>query len=203
MRPFLNLLLVLGIAFSMSSCGYNSMVAKQEKADESWSEVQNQYKRRSDLIGNLVATVKAEANFEQSTLTQIVEARAKATSIQVDPKQLNEESLSKFQSAQNGLSMALGRLLMVTENYPNLKANQAYQDLRAELSGTESRIAVARRNFNAAVQDYNTTIRQFPNNMTAGWFDFEKKAYFKTEESAADAPNVDQMLNGSNGQPAK
>lgn len=172
------------------------MVAKQEAADKSWSDVQNQYKRRSDLIGNMVATVKGEANFEQQTLTAVIEARANATRMTVDAKDLTPEKLQQFQGAQSGLSAALGRLLVVSENYPNLKANQAFQDLRAELVGTENRIAVARRTFNEAVQDYNTTIRQFPNNMTAGWFDFNKKAYFETEPAAADAPNVDQMLNG-------
>jgi len=184
------------VSLSLSSCGYNGMVAKQEAADKSWSDVQNQYKRRSDLIGNMVATVKGEANFEQQTLTAVIEARANATRMTVDAKDLTPEKLQQFQGAQSGLSAALGRLLVVSENYPNLKANQAFQDLRAELVGTENRIAVARRTFNEAVQDYNTTIRQFPNNMTAGWFDFSKKAYFETEPAAADAPNVDQMLNG-------
>jgi len=188
------------VAFSFSSCGYNGMVQKQESVDQKWADVDNQYKRRADLIGNIVATVKSEANFEQSTLTAVVEARAKATSIQVDPKNLTAEKLKEIQGAQTGLSQALGRLMVVTENYPNLKANQAFQDLRAELVGTENRIAVARRDFNEAVRDYNTTIRSFPNNMTSGWFGFEKKAYFETEEQNATAPNVDQMLNGS---PAK
>lgn len=193
-------LTAIAVAFSFSSCGYNGMVSKQETVDQKWADVDNQYKRRADLIGNIVATVKSEANFEQSTLTAVVEARAKATSIQVDPKNLTAEKLKEIQGAQTGLSQALGRLMVVTENYPNLKANQAFQDLRAELTGTENRIAVARRDFNEAVRDYNTTIRTFPNNMTAGMFGFEKKAYFETEEQNATAPNVDQMLNGS---PAK
>ena len=188
---------VVLLAGGMSSCGYNSMVAQQETADKSWSEVQNQYKRRADLIGNIVATVKGEANFEKSTLVEVVEARAKATSMKIDPKDLTPDKLKEFQSAQAGLSQALGRLMVITENYPNLKANAAFQDLRAEIAGTENRIAVARRNFNDAVGAYNTTIRQFPNNMTAGMFNFEKKAYFETEEANSVAPSVDQMLNGA------
>lgn len=188
---------VVLLAGGMSSCGYNSMVAQQETADKSWSEVENQYKRRADLIGNIVATVKGEANFEKSTLVEVVEARAKATSMKIDPKDLTPDKLKEFQSAQAGLSQALGRLMVITENYPNLKANAAFQDLRAEIAGTENRIAVARRNFNDAVGTYNTTIRQFPNNMTAGMFGFEKKAYFETEEANSTAPSVDQMLNGA------
>jgi len=184
------------VTLSLSSCGYNAMVGKEEAANKAWSDVQNQYKRRSDLIGNMVATVKGEANFEQQTLTAVIEARASATSIKIDPKDLTPEKLQQFQGAQSGLSAALGRLLVVSENYPNLKANQAFQDLRAELVGTENRIAVARRTFNEAVQDYNTTIREFPNNLSAGSFGFTKKAYFETEPGVEKAPDVDQMLNG-------
>jgi LemA protein len=184
------------VSLSLSSCGYNAMVGKEEAANKAWSDVQNQYKRRADLIGSIVATVKGEANFEKSTLTAVIEARASATSIKIDPKDLTPEKLQQFQGAQTGLSAALGRLLVVSENYPNLKANQAFQDLRAEIVGTENRIAVARRTFNEAVQDFNTTIREFPNNLFAGTYGFSKKAYFEAEPGLDKAPNVDLLLNG-------
>ncbi len=176
---------------SMSSCGYNSMVKLDEKVQSQWGEVQNQYQRRSDLIPNLVSTVKGAANFEQETLTKVIEARAKATSVQVDPTKLTPETIAKFQSAQGELSQALGRLLVVTENYPQLKANQNFLELQAQLEGTENRINVSRRDFNNAVQEYNSKIRVFPNNLTSGMFGFEKKGYFQAEAGTQKAPSVD------------
>jgi len=178
------------ISLLFSSCGYNSMVEKQEGVEAAWAQVDVQYQRRSDLIGNLVETVKGYANFEQETLTKVVEARASATQVVVKADQLTEENIEKYQAAQGQLTSALSKLMSITENYPNLKADQGFSDLRAELSGTENRIAVARRNFNEAVQSYNTYIRSFPNNMTAGMFGFEKKGYFKSDAGSEKAPTV-------------
>lgn len=187
--------LVLGIfaifaIASLSSCGYNSSVELDEKVKSQWGEVQNQYQRRADLIDNLVATVKGAANFEKETLTQVIEARAKATSIQVDPNKLTPETLEKFQASQGQLSQALGKLMVVSERYPELKANQNFLELQAQIEGTENRIAVARRDFNNAVQDYNTNIRRFPNNMFSGIFGFQQKGSFAAEAGAEKAPEV-------------
>lgn len=176
---------------SMSSCGYNSSVKLDEQVKAQWGEVENQYQRRSDLIGNLVATVKGAANFEKETLTQVIEARAKANSIQVDPSKLTPETLQKFQSSQGELSQALGRLMVVSEKYPELKANQNFLDLQAEIAGTENRVAVARRDFNLAVQAYNTNIRTFPNNMFSGMFGFSAKGTFTAEAGSNKAPKVE------------
>jgi LemA protein len=175
---------------SLSSCGYNSSVTKDEKVKAQWGEVENQYQRRSDLIPNLVNSVKGAANFEKETLTQVIEARAKATSIQVDPNKLTPENIQKFQGAQGEVSQALGRLMVVSERYPELKANANFQELQAQLEGTENRIAVARRDFNVAVQDYNTNIRTFPNNIFAGMFGFQQKGSFAAEAGANKAPKV-------------
>lgn len=155
-----------------------------------WAQVENAYQRRTDLIPNLVNTVKGYADFEKSTLTEVVEARAKATSVQVDPSKLNAESISKFEEAQEGLSNSLSRLLLVVERYPELKANQNFLELQAQLEGTENRISVERNKFNEAVRDYNTYIRKFPNNLIAGMFGFEKKAYFEAKEGAETPPEV-------------
>ena len=155
--------LLAALALSLSGCGYNDFQRLDEQTKSAWSEVLNQYQRRADLIPNIVATVKGETNFEQETLTRVVEARAKATSIQATPELVNNpEAFQKFQAAQSELSGALSRLLVVSENYPQLKANQAFQDLRAQLEGTENRITVARGDYNQAVQAYNTRIRTFP-----------------------------------------
>ncbi len=191
MRKLLYGIIGIFAVLSMSSCGYNSMVKLDEKVQSQWGEVQNQYQRRSDLIPNLVSTVKGAANFEQETLTKVIEARAKATSVQVDPTKLTPETIAKFQSAQGELSQALGRLLVVTENYPQLKANQNFLELQAQLEGTENRINVSRRDFNNAVQEYNSKIRVFPNNLTSGMFGFEKKGYFQAEAGSQKAPSVD------------
>lgn len=175
---------------SLSSCSYNSMVKMDENVKGKWGEVQTQYQRRSDLIPNLVATVKGQANFEQKTLTDVTEARAKATSIQVDPTKLTPETVQKFQQAQGQLSTALGRLLVASENYPNLKSNEAFNTLQAQLEGTENRIGIARKDFNEAVQEYNSKIRSFPANITAKMFGFSEKGYFTAEAGADKAPKV-------------
>lgn len=183
-------LMVLGVATFLPSCGYNSMVEKEEAVDAAWAQVQNQYQRRADLIPNLVSTVKAAAIKEQDILESVVSARAKATQVSIDPKNLSQEELDRFDQAQGELSQALGRLLMITENYPQLQSIQGYQDLRFELAGTENRIATERMRFNQAVQDYNAYIRKFPNNITSGMFGFEKKAYFKADEGTQKVPEV-------------
>ena len=179
-----NLLLVCA-ALSMSGCGYNQFQSLDEQTKSAWSEVLNQYQRRADLVPNIVATVKGEAAFEQDTLTKVVEARAKATSIQVTPETLNDpEAFKKFQAAQGELSSSLSRLLVVSENYPNLKANQGFQDLRVQLEGTENRITVARNRYIKTVQDYNILTRSFPNNLTAMIFSYSVKPTFAVENEA-------------------
>jgi LemA protein len=188
-RVLFNLIAFVGLA-SMSSCGYNSMVEKQENVESQWANVETQYQRRADLIGNMVETVKAESDFVKSTLLEVAQARASATQIKIDPKNLTEENIAAFQRAQDGLSGALSKLLSIQENYPDLKTDH-FRDFRVTLEGTENRIAVARRDYNLAVQDYNSYIRKFPNNMTAGWFDFDKKGYFKAEAGSEKAPKVD------------
>ena len=160
----------------LGGCGYNDFQKLDEDVKGSWAEVLNQYQRRADLVPNLVATVKGEANFEQETLTKVVEARSKATAIQATPELINNpEAFKKFQAAQGELSGALSRLLVVTENYPNLKANQGFQDLRVQLEGTENRITVARNRYIKSVQDYNVLARSFPTNLTAMVFHYEVK----------------------------
>ena len=178
------------ILASQSSCGYNTMVQKDETVDSQWANVQNAYQRRADLVPNLVNTVKGAANFEKETLTQVIEARAKATSVNINPGDLTPENLQKFQAAQGELSGALSRLLVSVERYPELKANQNFLELQAQLEGTENRIAVERRKFNETVQDYNSYIRSFPRNFIAGWFDFDKKGYFEADTNAQTAPTV-------------
>ena len=173
-------------AAALSGCGYNDFQRLDEQTKSAWSEVLNQYQRRADLIPNIVATVKGEANFEQETLTRVVEARAKATSIQATPELVNNpEAFQKFQAAQGELSSALSRLLVVSENYPNLKANQGFQDLRVQLEGTENRITVARNRYIKSVQEYNVLTRSFPNNLTAMVFGYEVKPSFTVQNEAA------------------
>jgi LemA protein len=169
---------------------YNRMVQKGELVTAQWANVENQYQRRMDLIPNLVNTVKGYADFEQETLTEVIEARSKASSINVDANNLNPDMLGQFQEAQAGLSSALSRLLVVIERYPDLKANQNFLTLQDQLEGTENRIAVERRKFNNMAMDYNTFIKQFPKNIYASIFNFESKAYFEAEESASEAPEV-------------
>lgn len=190
LKSFVKLLSVLMIAFSFQSCSYNEMVRKQENVDAQWAQVENAYQRRADLIPNLVNTVKGAANFERETLEAVIEARAKATSVNIDSKNLNEESLQKFEQSQSGLSSALSRLMVVVEKYPELKANQNFLELQAQLEGTENRITIERKNFNEAVKEYNSLIRSFPNNLFAGMFSFHTKAYFKGQEGSDVAPEV-------------
>jgi LemA protein len=187
---YLRSLLILFIPFALSSCGYNTMVTKREAVDQAASQVQNVYQRRADLIPNLVNTVKGEARFEQQTLTDVIEARAGATKVSLNVDNLNEENLKKFEEAQGRLSSTLSRLLAVSENYPTLQANAGFRELRTQLEGTENRITTERMKFNQTVQDYNTTILTFPNNLMAGSFGFEKKAYFAAKAGAENVPEV-------------
>ena len=191
---FTTWLLALVTALALTGCGYNEFQRLDEQTKSAWSEVLNQYQRRADLIPNIVATVKGEANFEQETLTKVVEARAKATSIQATPELVNNpEAFQKFQAAQGELSSALSRLLVVSENYPNLKANQGFQDLRVQLEGTENRITVARNRYIQAVQDYNVLARSFPSNLTGMLFGYQVKPNFTVTNEAqiATPPVVD------------
>ena len=181
---------LLLLAYSSVKNSYNSMVSGEEGVKAQWSQVENVYQRRSDLIPNLVNTVKGYANFEKETLTQVIEARAKATSVNINPDKLDAQSIQNFQNAQSGLSSALSRLMVVVEKYPDLKANQNFLDLQAQLEGTENRITVERQKFNESAQAYNTLIRKFPKNIFAGMFGFEKKAYFEAEKGAEKAPQV-------------
>ena len=193
MRTPLALLLTL-TALVLTGCGYNTLQSTDEQIKASWSEVLNQYQRRADLIPNIVNTVKGEASFEQDTLTKVVEARAKATGIQATPELINNpEAFEKLQAAQRELSGALSRLLVVSENYPTLKANQGFQELRAQLEGTENRIAVARDRYIKAVQDYNVAVREFPSNLTAMIFGYAVKPNLSVDDEKALAapPKVD------------
>jgi LemA protein len=188
-------LIALGFtaALSLSGCGYNSFQTTDEQVKASWSEVINQYQRRADLVPNLVATVKGEAKFEQDTLTQVVQARSKATSIQATPELVNDPAaFQKFQAAQGELTGALSRLMVVSERYPTLRANQGFRDLSAQLEGTENRIAVARNRYIQAVQNYNVTVRSFPSNLTAMVMGYKPKANFTVENEGeiSKAPSV-------------
>ena len=174
----------------LTSCNYNSLVEKQQGVDQSWAEVENQYQRRADLIPNLVNTVKGYAAHESKTLEQVTLARAKATSITIDANDLNEENLARYQEAQNELSGALKSLLAVTEAYPDLKANQNFMSLQAQLEGTENRVTVARKRYTEAVMDYNTSIKKFPSMIYAGLFGFKEKPQFKAQAGAEKAPEV-------------
>ena len=170
---------------------YNQMVVSDENVQAAWSQVENVYQRRADLIPNLVATVKGYAEHESSTLENVVEARAKATQVTVDPTNLTEEAIAKFNEAQGELSTALGRLLLIQENYPDLKANQQFIELQAQLEGTENRITTERMKYNEAAKYFNTGIRRFPDNIVASIFGFEKKAYFEAQSGAETAPKVE------------
>lgn len=169
----------------------NSFVTKEEGVASAWSQVENVYQRRADLIPNLVETVKGYATHEQTTLEGVVNARAKATQITVDPDKIDAASLRRYQEAQGELGAALGRLLAVSENYPDLKANENFLQLQAQLEGTENRIAVERKKFNEVVREYNVSVRQFPGNIVASMFGFETKPYFEADESAHQAPKVE------------
>jgi len=181
---------LLVIFFAWGCNGYNGLVKQDEVVKNAWNNVQSDYQRRTDLIPNLVNTVKGEANFEQTTLQNVIEARSKATQMRVDPDKLTPEKIREFQATQGELSQALGRFLMITENYPNLKANEAFRNLQTQLEGTENRIKVARNDFNAAVKDYNVKVRSFPINLLAGAFGFSPKEGFAADQGAEKAPEV-------------
>ncbi len=175
---------------ALSSCNYNSLVDKQQDVDQAWAQVENQYQRRADLIPNLVNTVKGYAAHESETLEKVTEARAKATAININVDDLNEETLAKYQQAQGELSQALGKLLAVTEAYPDLKANENFMNLQTQLEGTENRIATERMRYTEAVRTYNGAIKKFPSVIYAGWFGFKEKPQFKAEAGAEKAPEV-------------
>lgn len=190
MKKFFLAVVVTLATMSLTSCNYNSLVEKEENVSKAWSQVENVYQRRADLIPNLVNTVKGYAAHESETLEGVVAARAKATQVTVNAEDLTEENIKKYQAAQGELQQALGKLLSITENYPELKANENFRDLQAQLEGTENRITVERQKYNEIVNDYNATIRKFPTTIYAGWFGFEKKGYFEAQTGAEKAPEV-------------
>jgi LemA protein len=181
---------VIVILLLMMKNGYNGLVRSQESVNTAWANVEAQYQRRADLIPNLVSTVKANAEFEKSTLTQVIEARSKATSIRIDPNNMTPEKLQEFQQAQNQVGGALSRLLAVAEAYPQLQATQSFRDLQTQLESTENRINEARRQFNLAAQEYNTSLRSFPRNIIANMFNFQTKPYFEADKGNEKAPKV-------------
>lgn len=194
MRRSMPLLIILGILVLLLfwGCGqYNSLVQQDEVVKKSWNDVQSQYQRRADLIPNLVNTVKGEANFERGTLNDVINARARATSMQISPDNLTPENIERFQQAQTQLSGALSRLLVTVEQYPNLRANDAFRNLQTQLEGTENRIAVARNDFNSTVQTYNTQVRKFPVNIFAGMMGFHPRQGFTADPGSQNAPKVD------------
>lgn len=188
------LIVVVVLGLILYSCGkgtYNNMVTLDQQTEAQWAQVENVYQRRADLIPNLVATVKGYADFEQETLTQVIEARSKATSVNVDASNLNPETMQQFQQAQGELSSALSRLMVVVERYPDLKANQNFLALQSQLEGTENRISVERNKFNEVTRQYNTTIKTFPNVLFAGMFGFSEKGYFQADAGAENPPQVE------------
>ena len=185
---------IVAVIVLLVGCGasqYNGLVSADEALTTKWSNVETQYQRRADLIPNLVNTVKGYASHEQNTLKEVVEARSKATQITVDPANLTPEKMKEYQAAQGQLSAALGKLLAITENYPQLKANENFMELQAQLEGTENRIAVSRRDYNEAVQSYNLKVRRFPSNIFAGIFGFSAKSKFEADEASKNAPKVE------------
>ena len=184
------IIVVAVIAIVWGITGYNGLVGMDEGVQTKWANVETQYQRRADLIPNLVNTVKGYAAHESETLQAVVEARAKATSVNIDPTNMSAEQIANFQKAQDGVSSALGRLLVTVEKYPDLKANENFRELQAQLEGTENRISVARRDYNEAARKYNTSLRSFPKNILAGMFGFEKKSYFEAQEGSEQAPTV-------------
>ncbi|APU99533.1 MULTISPECIES: LemA family protein [Sphingobacterium] len=190
MKRFLVALCGLFALVSLNSCGYNTMVSQDENVKGKWAQVENAYQRRADLVPNLVNTVKGAAKHEESTLTAVVEARAKATSVTINADDLSEENIAKFQKVQDEFSGSLSRLLASVEAYPDLKANQNFLELQAQLEGTENRISTERRSYNEAVQQYNTTVRSFPNNLMAGMFGFKAKGTFTAAPGSDKAPTV-------------
>ena len=190
MKKIKTLILVAVAALTLSSCGYNTMVEQEENAITQWANVESSYQRRADLIPNLVNTVKGYAAHEKETLTEVMEARAKATSINIDASKLTAESIQAYQNAQSGISGALGKLMMVSERYPDLKANQNFLELQAQLEGTENRINVERNKYNEAVGSFNKTIKKFPNNMFNAMYGFEAKVRYEADQGSDKAPEV-------------
>ncbi len=191
MSKIFSIVALIVLALSLNSCNYNKLVEQQQSVDQAWGEVENQYQRRADLIPNLVNTVKGYAAHEAETFEKVTKARSKATQITLNADELTEENLARFQQAQNELSGALKSLLAVSEAYPDLKANQNFQDLQVQLEGTENRVATARSRYTEAVATFNTTIKSFPTLIYAGWFGFTAKPQFKANEGANQAPVVD------------
>lgn len=181
---------IIAIAVMWCISGYNGLVSMDEGVQNKWADVETQYQRRADLIPNLVNTVKGYAAHEKETLEGVVKARSEATSVKIDPSNMTAEQMAQYQNAQNGVTSALSKLLLVVEKYPDLKANQNFQELQSQLEGTENRIAVARRDYNAVAKEYNTAVRKFPKNILAGMFGFEKKEYFEAQEGSEAAPEV-------------
>lgn len=181
---------IIAIAVMWCVSGYNGLVSMDEGVQNKWADVETQYQRRADLIPNLVNTVKGYAAHEKETLESVVKARSEATSVKIDPSNMTAEQMAQYQNAQNGVTSALSKLLLVVEKYPDLKANQNFQELQSQLEGTENRIAVARRDYNAVAMEYNTAVRKFPKNILAGMFGFEKKEYFEAQEGSEAAPEV-------------
>lgn len=190
-RSTIIILVIVAAVAIWAISAYNSLVKMEEGVESAWAQVENVYQRRADLIPNLVATVKGYAAHESETLEGVIAARSKATQITVDPQDLSAEALKKYQAAQGELGAALGKLLAITENYPDLKANQNFLELQSQLEGTENRITVERQKFNNIAKEYNTGIRKFPKNILAGMFGFERKAYFEANEGADKAPVVE------------
>lgn len=190
-KVVIGIVVVVALLALIGGCGYNGLVKLDEDVKTKWNQVETQYQRRADLIPNLVSTVKGAAKFEQGTLTAVIEARSKASQITIDPNKLTPENIEKYQAAQGQISQALGRLMVLTENYPELKATDQFRDLSAQLEGTENRITVSRKDFNESVQVYNTKVRSFPTNLTAGMFGFSPKAGFKADAGAQNAPKVE------------
>jgi LemA protein len=188
---FIPLVLIALLTLTLGSCSYNKLVTSDENCNAKWAQVENAYQRRADLIPNIVATVKGEANFEQETLTKVMEARASATQVKIDPSNMTDEDVKRFEDAQYSFGGTISRLMSVAESYPTLQANQAFRDLRIELEGTENRISVERKNFIDAVQQYNTLRRRFPANITASMFGFGRRATFTSKPGSENAPTVD------------
>ena len=190
-RNLLILAIAIFLGITQSSCNYNAFVTAEEEVNKAWSQVENVYQRRADLVPQLVSTVKGAAEFEKSTFEAVTEARAQASSIKLDPSQMTEADLQQFQQAQDNLSKSLGRLKKKKEKYPDLKATANFKDLQAQLEGTENRIAVERKKFNEAAQSYNTMIRRFPKNLLAKIYGFEKRPYFQASPEASQAPVIE------------
>ncbi|MGN0227746.1 MAG: LemA family protein [Paludibacteraceae bacterium] len=189
--PWIVVLGVLAIIALWAVNVYNGLVENEETVESAWSQVENQYQRRADLVPNLVATVKGYAMHESETLENVISARSRATQITIDPSNVTPEQLAQYQAAQGELSQALGRLLAVAESYPDLKANENFRDLQSQLEGTENRIAIARQQFNDTAREYNTKVRRFPGNIIASIFGFERKPYFEADEESKHAPKVE------------